>query len=71
MDAFIVIGLRDFTVTGHRGIGQVASRVGRHRNTVSEAIHSEEWVKNKRMVIGDCLIVLVSIEKMRNRGSSR
>lgn len=66
-----MIGLGDFTVTAHRGVGQVAKRVGRHRNTVSDAIRSEEWIKNKRMVIGDCLVVLVSIEKMRDRGSSR
>jgi hypothetical protein len=71
MDVFVVIGLKDFSVTGHKGVGQVAKRVGRHRNTVSDVMRSEEWITNKRVVVGDCLVVLVSIEKMRDRGSSR
>jgi len=71
MEVFIVIGLRDFYITGHKGVGQVAQRVGKHRNTVSEALKGDEWVRYKRITLGDYLIISVSIEKMRDRGSPR
>ena len=71
MDIYVVISLRDFSVTGHRGVGQVANRVNRHRNTVSDAVSGDEWDETGRVVIGDYLIVLVTVEKMRKRGLPR
>jgi hypothetical protein len=69
MDVFVVIGLKDFSVSGHLTIGEVAQRVSKHRNTVSDALKTDAWVKGDRVVIGDYVVILVSIEKRRDRGS--
>ena len=68
MDAMIVIGLRDFSVTGHRTMGSVAERVNKHRNTVYEAMKTDVWVRDGRLVLGDYLVVRVSIEMLKKRG---
>lgn len=68
MDVFIVIGLKDFSVTGHRTVGAVALRVGRHRNTVADVFKADSWVQDGRVSIGDYLVIRVSIEGLKKRG---
>ena len=71
MDAVIVIGLDDFSVTGHQTMGSVAERVNKHRNTVSDAMKTDVWVEGGRLVLGDYLVVRVSIDMLKKRGSPR
>lgn len=65
-----MIGLKDFSVAGCLTIGEVAQIVSRHRNTVYDALGTDAWIKGGRIVIGEYLVIRVSIEKRRDRGSA-